>query len=470
MSSSTPVFAYPGPKDVGRAESLYRSALTKPDLDYAAQLLFSSLLANPEHAQAFQAVLDKIPAFAAKGRKMIVRVSELLSGAPADAFLRAFAAFCASPGGDSALAAAVEAKKAGLAPYAIILGDRSLVLMQSSPATSKPGSLARLIDLFESCRDMEAAVGAAQYASKQFPGEMQFREREKNLLANKYLQENDLAQDSDYRANVRNRPQQENLHRPADPGVRVDELEGRYRQTHALEDFRDLLRALRDVSAPRREAALETLEDGLNRFAEKETLWFIREIRLDRRWSELRVHQQLIDENPKDTSLRQQHESMKAEILTEQIDHLYEVVGSLPPSPDRQKRELELAGKLLDAGRFQESIKQAQAAKRRSENRLDAWVVMAKSFIQLGLTPEASECFRAILSELDSNPSGSVEKVLEAKYTYAEFLIEEAGRKSDAELARQARKLCSDVMVEDIDYRDIRRLCVAADAAEKKAK
>jgi len=34
---------YSGPVDLGRAESLYRSALGKPDLDYSSQLLFASL-------------------------------------------------------------------------------------------------------------------------------------------------------------------------------------------------------------------------------------------------------------------------------------------------------------------------------------------------------------------------------------------------------------------------------------------
>src|SRR5690348_11510971 len=67
-------FQYHGPKDVGRAESLYRSALTKPDLDYCAQLLFSALVANPEHEAAFEAILARLPAFAARGRKMVVRI------------------------------------------------------------------------------------------------------------------------------------------------------------------------------------------------------------------------------------------------------------------------------------------------------------------------------------------------------------------------------------------------------------
>jgi tetratricopeptide (TPR) repeat protein len=143
---------------------------------------------------------------------------------------------------------------------------------------------------------------------------------------------------------------------------------------------------------------------------------------------------------------------------------LYEVVGSLPNTPERQRRELELAGKLFDAGRYEEAIKQAQAVKRRSENRLDALVVMAKSFVQLGLTPEATECFQSILSELNANPQGAMERVLEAKYSYAQFLLAEAEQKKDAVLARQARKLCSDVMIEDIDYRDVRKLSERADA------
>ena len=64
-NAPAPRFTYAGPKDLGRAESLYRSALTKPDPDYAAQLLFSAIAANPEHAPAVQAVLARAAALAA---------------------------------------------------------------------------------------------------------------------------------------------------------------------------------------------------------------------------------------------------------------------------------------------------------------------------------------------------------------------------------------------------------------------
>ena len=75
--------SYLGPKDLGRAESLYRSALTKPDIDYATQLLFAALVANPEHEPAFAAILTKIPVYAANKRRMVVRGSDLLGGTPA---------------------------------------------------------------------------------------------------------------------------------------------------------------------------------------------------------------------------------------------------------------------------------------------------------------------------------------------------------------------------------------------------
>ena len=96
-SATLPPSRYAGQKDVGRAESLYRSAVSKPDLDYAAQLLFSALAANPEHAEAFRAVLAKIPSFAAARRKMVVRISDLVGNSPADGFLKHLAAYCAAP-------------------------------------------------------------------------------------------------------------------------------------------------------------------------------------------------------------------------------------------------------------------------------------------------------------------------------------------------------------------------------------
>ena len=225
------------------------------------------------------------------------------------------------------------------------------------------------------------------------------------------------------------------------------------------------MRAVREAPQGRREAALEVLKDGHERFGERETLWFIREIRLERKRAELRVQRQKVEENREDAKLRQEYERMRADLLREQVDHLYEVVSSLPNSPERHRREMELAGRLFEAGRFEEAIKQAQAAKRRSGDRLDAWMVMAKSFVQLGLTPEAGECFESILGELNAAAGGSasVGRVLEAKYSYAEFLVQEAEKSGDVELARQARKLCSDVMVEDIDFRGVRGLAGRAD-------
>ena len=458
------VSRYQGPKDIGRAESLYRSALEKPDLDYSAQLLFSALVANPEHEGSFRSILSKIPAFGAAGRKMAVRIAELLGGGPADAFVKALAAFCAAPTAENALACAAEAHRVGLLPYAVALGERVLRQAEAGDNPPKAGAVARLIDLFESCGALEQAVRAARAATRLFPDEQAFRGREKNLMASRYLKDTDLTSPAGFRATLKDRQRQEAMQRPADHAARLDELEHRYRQTHSLDDFREFTRALREAAAPRREAAVPTLEDGLQRFGERDTRWFIREIQLERKWAELRVHRRVLDESPASGQLREEHESLRREVLREHVDHLYEVVGSLPNTPERQRRELELAGKLFDASRYEEAIKQAQAVKRRSESRLDALVVMAKSFVQLGLTPEATECFQSILAELAANPQGSLERVLEAKYSYAQFLLAEAENKHDAVLARQARKLCSDVMIEDIDYRDVRALSQRADA------
>jgi hypothetical protein len=89
--SSLAANKYEGPKDTGRAESLYRSALTKADLDYATQLLFAALVANPEHEAAFAVVLEKVAAFTAAKKRMTVRLGTP-AGTPADAFIRSWPA------------------------------------------------------------------------------------------------------------------------------------------------------------------------------------------------------------------------------------------------------------------------------------------------------------------------------------------------------------------------------------------
>ena len=457
----TPIAAsseYRGPRDVGRAESLYRSALTKPDMDYSSQLLFSALNANPEHTGAFHAILEKIPQYAAARRKMLIPITDSLRNAPADPFIKALAHYCASPSAELALLAATEAHAAGLFQPAITLGQRILDQFATGEKPLKSSATARLTDLLESAGALDQAIEMATLATRLFPDDQAFREREKNLLASRYLQQTHLEEEGDFRKNLHNAAQQETLHRPLDQNARLDALEQRYRQTHHLEDFRELVRALREASPPRREAALPTLEDGHERFGDRETLWFIREVRLESRLGELRLHQKAVDENPNDAELAREHESFRQQVIAEQIDHLYEVVSSLPNTPERQKRELELASRLFDAGRYEEAIKQAQAVKRRGENRLDAWVVMARSFVEMGLIPEATECFQNILTELANLPQGNVERVLDAKYSYAQFLVQQAEKSNDPAIARQARKLCSDVMLEDINFSDIRKL------------
>jgi len=450
---------YSGPKDVGRADSLYKSALTKPDPDYAAQLLFSALAANPEHQGAFDAIIGRIPAFAAKRRKMVVRTSDLVGTGPADEFIKSLAAFCAGPIADNGLACAAEAFKAGLVPYAISLGERLLRAIDANEWSPKAIAITRLIEVLEGSDALEAAASAARHAVRLYPDDQGFKEREKNLLARRYMQETDLASAPTFQKTMKSRAQQAALHRPTDHNSHLEGLENRYRQSHSLEDFRELVRALREAQPVRREAAITILQDGLGRFGDRDTRWFLREIELERKWAEVRLHQQMLSESPSSDKLLAEHQRLRTEVLNEHVEYLYEVVASLPPgTPDRHRRELELARKLLDAGRHEEAIKQAQAVKRRAEHRLEAWLIMAKSFVQLGWTAEAGECFEQILTELKTSTSDSLQKALEAKYSYAEFLIDQAIGKRDSTLAYQARKLCSDIMIEDIDFRDVRKL------------
>lgn len=460
---SGPTLEYRGPKDLGKADSLYQSALTKSDTGYRLNLLFLALVANPEHEGAFKAILSKIPELAAAHRKAVSRVGESLQGSPADDFVRALAVFVVSPASEQAIACASEASKIGLTPYAVALAAGLVQQWEEGRAPMKSGLAIKLMEILEKCSAYKLAAEVVQIATRAFPHDQALREREKNLLARKYLVEHDPSA-GDFRANLQDRAQQEAAQRPVDPVARFDELERHYTESHKLEDFRDLVRALREVPAPRREAALPVLQDGYERFGEREMLWLIREIKLERRWSEVRVHQRMLEESPADASLQSEQKQLRSDVLREHVDHLYEVASSLPPGPDRARRELELARKLFDGSRFEECIKQAQRLKGRPEHRLDAWVIMAKAFVQLGLTPEASACFENVLAALGSDPQGTPERVLEAKYAYAEFLTSEATTSGDDRLANQARKLCCEVMVEDIDYREIRKLSARAEA------
>ena len=453
---------YRGSKDVGRSDSLYQSAITKPDLDYSTQLLLSALEANPENEPAFKALMAKAAELSA--RRKAVRFSG--SGGGADEFLKALALYLSNATGEQAIACASEAHRAGLMPYCAALGSEMLRQWESAKLQVKAAPAARLIELLEASGAFKTAVRAAAFAVAAFPADDAFREREKNLLARKYLTEHDPGA-GDFRNMLQGRAQQEAAHRPADPLARFEELQRQFRASKRLEDFRELIRVVRDMPANRREPALPVLQEGYEQFGEKEMLWFIREIRLERRWAETRQARQKAEDHPTDAAACEDHVRLRQNVLREHVDHLYEVVSALPPGPDRQKRELELTRRLFEAGRFEEAIKQAQRLKGRAELRMDALVIMAKSFVQLELTLEAGACFDLILSALNADVAGA-ERALDAKYSYAEFLVGEAERKKDATLAAQARRLCADVMLEDIDYREIRKVSARAEGLMRK--
>ncbi|HVT82466.1 MAG TPA: hypothetical protein VHM90_17630, partial [Phycisphaerae bacterium] len=398
-ANATRMAEYRGPRDVGRAESLYKSALTKSDADYCLQLLFSALLANPEHAAAFQAIMGKSVELAEAKRKVSVRIADSLTGSPADDFVRSLALYITSWGADQGVACAAEAQKIGLVPMAVAMGERVARQWQEGQAPVRAASVTRLVDVLEAGGALEIALRTLHCGMQAFPHDASMREREKNLLATKYLLEHEP---ETFQGNLKNRPQQEATQRPLDPAARLDELEQQYKESQRLEDFRELVRSLREAPGARREAALATLQDGFQRFGEKETRWFIREIKLERRWAEVRLQQKLAEESPADAAARQACDTLRRDVLREQIDHLYEVVSSLPPGPDRARREMELTRRLLDAGRHEEAVKQAQKLKGRAEFRTDAWIVMAKAFVRMGLAMEAAACFENILAALNT--------------------------------------------------------------------
>lgn len=451
---------YPGPRDTARAESLYRTSLTKPELGFSIQLLVASLAADPEHENALKAMLARGAAVVAGGKKVSC---EYPMRSPVEAFLRSLVGYCSTFALADAITAATEAQRLGLHSQASILGEHALQQQEIGRHLVKPALLIRLSEVLEEAGDLGQAIDATRMAQKLATTDQAIREREKNLQASKYVKDNNLTSMTSFKASLNNPQAQAALHQPKDPQARINEVAQQYQQTHSQESLRELIRLLRGSSPEQRQGAMPILQDGLNRFGDKGTNWFIREVQLERRWSEVRLHQQMLEENPTSPALREEQQRLHQEVLAEQIEFLYEVIGSLPNTPERNRRALELCNRLLDAGRYEEAVRQAQLVKRQSDQRLDAWLVMAKAFVQLGLNPEAEECFRNIIAELGSSGGAALERVLEAKHSYAAFLLEQAKAAKSVSLASQARKLCSDVMVEQIDYRDIRRLSAEAD-------
>ena len=65
---------------------------------------------------------------------------------------------------------------------------------------------------------------------------------------------------------------------------------------------------------------------------------------------------------------------------------------------------------------------------------------------------------------------GIVRRTLACEKRPAEFLTDQAADKHDLSLAVPARKLCADIMLEDIDYRGIRELCAKTESQTKNQK
>jgi len=114
----------------------------------------------------------------------------------------------------------------------------------------------------------------------------------------------------------------------------------------------------------------------------------------------------------------------------------------------------EAARRMVGLGMAEEAIPLLQQAQDDAKLRIKAMSLLGDCFAKCGFDEEAIDTYHAALGKLDDN-AGDIAVTL--RYGLLTALHSKADRTRDADIAAEALKLASAIMLKEFNYRDIRQ-------------
>lgn len=337
------------------------------------------------------------------------------------------------------------------------VGDMVLEANQTAKRPSKQIYI-KARDLYAQMEVFDKAVDACRLAVAMDPENPQLVRELHNLEAENTLQRGGYSDDGDFRKGIKDAAKQTRLEQEgaiaATDSVK-DQIIERARLAHEanpddVDAMTKLIRALVNKEEESAEnEAIGLLEEGYQRFNQYRFKVQVGDIRMKQFNRRLRQMRKQYKQNPTEALKKQMQD-----VAREQINYeMEEYTRRVENYPTDMGLRFQLGRRQLMLKQYDEAIGSLQQAKGDPKHRAAAARYLAEAFARKGWLDEAIDTCR---EGIEVNETDDNQLALELRYLLMDALEAKAKQSNDAEAAKDAASIASQIAQTNINYRDIR--------------
>ncbi len=442
-------------EDRRKAKAFFDRAATVAgtgNYDYGIELYLQGLNLDPEAVDAHQALREVSMKRKATGGKALGLMSKFARTSKDDkeAMLAAEKLMAFDPGNTTPMVAMIQAaQRAGFYDTVMWLGP--LLLRANVDGKNEVAKFLALKDVYRVLKQWRRATEACQFASAAKPDDMELAREVKDLSARQTMDEGNYEGGGSFRDSIRDREGQEKLQRQ-DSDIRTDDqmsklirdAESQYladpNEAGKLVKLVDLLTKTEDLEQENR--AIELLEAEYAKTRQFRFRLRVGDIRLRQLNRMERSMRERVLKNPGDKELESDYRQFVREKVEEELKEFKLAADNYPTQLDYQ---FQVARRLFELDRQDEAIPVFQKARQDPKFRVDASVMLGRSFLAAKYVDEAVDTLKVTI---DGYQLKGDEKSIDMTYWYARSLEEKGDQPS-------AIKAYSQVAQWNFTYRDV---------------
>jgi tetratricopeptide (TPR) repeat protein len=400
------------PEDQANAKKFFERGKAVGDsgnYDFAFEMYLQGLSIDPDNKEAHEELRRYAMIRKAGGGKDLgfLEKAKLRRGSKDEKqnLVNAARLLAYNPGDADAMAALMHAAaKAGYYDTARWMGP---ILMRANLESKSPNFKLFVVlkDVYKELQEWSLALDAAQQAVKLKPDDMDLDAEVKNLGALETMKKGNFAGDGGFQGSMANKERAQDLIEGDKDVVTEDLMLKRLRDAEAqwkadphesgkISKYVDCLEQTED--AEHENKAIEILEDAYKRTKQFRFRQRSGKIKMAQMARMERSIRQMVEAEPNDASLKKDLEQFQKERLEFELNE-YRVAANAYPSDLTLKYNV--GSRLFSLGRPDEAISVLQDARNDPKLKVDAGVMLGKSFLQAGFVDEAAETLQGLIDE-----------------------------------------------------------------------
>jgi tetratricopeptide (TPR) repeat protein len=453
-----------------KAKKWFAHAKTSADSSnfaYALQCYANGIKLDPGNMQAHQAMLDAAVRYCNGGGKSASskELRSLDDGNPVGKFAAAeFEWMKDLTNYKSALKAVAAAAKAEQFEFGHWISPRVLTLLRNQHQKKRLSKsvLMQAMEVFRDVGAWDESLTCGELAREVDPSDNDLAAELKNLAAQRAMDQGgyteSVGEEGGFRRSVRNIEQQRELEEEeslSGGGAEERNIERAKANYEANPTFPDAINRYaqllkRQGTAEAEEEARRVYQKGYEDSGEYRFRMSAGDIEIQQLERKLHQLNQKLEQTPDDESVRSERDEVRKNLLDVKSREYNERVKRYPTD---RFRKYDLGMVLYEQGDTGEAMAHFQKSKDEPKLRVRAGHMLGRCFLADDWYAEAISEFEEALAAIEATDR---EYELTIRYDLMVALLEAAREEQDADLARQAKNICSDIARKDITYRDIR--------------